>query len=179
MLQEKYLKQVIPAMKAKFGYKNSLEVPKIEKVVLNIGLNRALTEKNPKFREQVKETIVEITGQRPVEVGARQSIAGFKIRKGMVVGLKVTLRRNRMYDFVEKLIKIALPRTRDFRGISQKAVDEGGNLSIGLKEQIVFPEIKADQVALIHPLEVTVVTTTSKREEGLELLKLLGVPFKE
>ncbi len=178
-LKEKYQKEVVPTMKDLFGYKNNLAVPKLEKVVVNIGLPRILTEKDPKYAEFVSNNLVKITGQKPIFRSARKSISGFKIRQGVVVGLKVTLRRKRMEDFLEKLIYVTLPRTRDFRGIEQDAIDKNGNLSLGFREQIAFPEIGALESEKLHGLEVTVVTTAKNREEGLALFKLLGFPFKE
>jgi large subunit ribosomal protein L5 len=175
-LKEKYTKQVIPAMKEKFDYKNDLSVPKLEKVTVNVGVGQGL--KDAKFKENVGNTLIRITGQRPVERKAKKAIAGFKIRKGQIVGLIVTLRKNRMYDFVDKLINIALPRTRDFRGLNPKSLDGHGNLTIGFKEHIAFPEIKADEVERLHGLEVVVVTSAKDDEHGLELLRLLGFPFK-
>jgi large subunit ribosomal protein L5 len=175
-LREKYLKQVIPAMKEKFGYKNDLAVPKLEKVIVNVGIGQGL--KDIKFKENVEATLMRITGQKPVERKARKAISGFKIKKGQVVGLMVTLRKKRMYDFVDKLINIALPRTRDFRGLNPKSMDGHGNLTIGFKEHIAFPEIKADEVERLHGLEVVIVTSARDDERGLELLKLLGFPFK-
>ncbi len=179
ILKKKYLKEVVPAMKVKFGYKNDRIVPKIEKVTVNIGLSRTITEKNPKYAEIAGETIVKITGQRPVRNLARKSIAGFKVRQGMLVGLSVTLRSAKMYDFLEKLIRVALPRTRDFRGIPLKSVDGQGNLSIGFKEQIVFPEITPENVQKSHGFQVVITTSTRDREKGLTLLELIGFPFRK
>jgi len=176
-LKEKYLKEVVPAMKEKFGYKNDLAVPRLERVTVNVGLSRSVTEKDPKYIEFVSNNLVKITGQKPITTLARKSIAGFKIRKGLMVGLKATLRRNRMYDFLEKLIYIALPRTKDFRGLDPNSLDELGNLSLGFREQLPFPEIGASESEKIHGLEVTIVTTAKSREEGLWLFKLLGFPF--
>lgn len=175
-LREKYIKQVIPAMKMRFGYKNDLAVPKLEKVVVNVGIGQSL--KDAKFKENVENTLSRITGQKSVERKAKKAIASFKIKKGQVIGLMVTLRGKRMYDFVDKLINIALPRTRDFRGLNPKSLDGHGNLTIGFKEHIAFPEIKADEVERLHGLEVVVVTSAKDDEKGLELLKLLGFPFK-
>ena len=175
-LKEKYIQQVIPAMKEKFGYKNDLAVPKLEKVIINVGIGQGL--KDQKFKENVEKTLVRITGQKPVERKAKKAIAGFKIRQGQVIGLIVTLRTKRMYDFVDKLVNIALPRTRDFRGLNPKSMDGHGNLTVGFKEHIAFPEIKADEVERLHGLEVVVVTLAKDDEKGLELLKLLGFPFR-
>lgn len=177
-LKVKYQKEVIPAMKKRFGYKNDLAVSKLEKVVVSIGLPRALTEKDPKYIEFVSNNLSKITGQKPITTLARQSISGFKIREGLVVGLKVTLRGRRMYDFLEKLIYITLPRTRDFRGISQNSIDKKGNLSLGFREQLAFPEVGVSESEKMHGLEVTVVTNARTKEEGLEFLKLFGFPIK-
>lgn len=177
-LKQKYQKEVIPKMKDKFGYKNDLAVPKIEKITVNVGLTRSITEKDPTYIDLVKDTLTKITGQRPVETLSKKSIAGFKIRRGLTVGLMVTLRGRRMYDFLEKLINVVLPRTRDFRGIQLKAVDQFGNLSIGIKEHLVFPEIDPQKVTKIHGLQVTITTTAKNREKGIELLRLLGIPFQ-
>lgn len=176
-LKEKYQKKVIPEMKKIFGYKNNLAVPYLDKVVINIGTGQGL--KDAKFNEVVENTLQRITGQKPVKTNAKKSISNFKIRKGLVVGMMVTLRGNRMYDFVDKLINITLPRVRDFRGLEIKAVDDQGNLNIGLKEHVAFPEIKADEVEKIHGLQVAIITTAKNKKEGLELLKLLGFPFRK
>ncbi|OGY45552.1 MAG: 50S ribosomal protein L5 [Candidatus Buchananbacteria bacterium RIFCSPHIGHO2_02_FULL_38_8] len=174
-LKEKYQKGVIPAMEKAFGYKNDLAVPKLEKVIVNVGTGPGL--KDSKFNEVVANTLQRITGQRPVSTTAKKSISNFKIRKGLIVGMIATLRGKRMYDFVDKLINVTLPRVRDFRGLSVKMVDGQGNLNIGFKEHIAFPEIKADEVEKIHGLQVSVITSAKTKEEGLELLKLLGFPF--
>lgn len=176
-LKEKYNKEVLPKLKEKFGYKNNLSVPKMSKVTINVGLGAGI--KDSSFTELVEKNLIQISGQKPVLVKARKSIAGFKIREGMVVGIMVTLRRDRMYDFVDKLINVSLPRVRDFRGISQKCVDQGGNLSVGIKEHIIFPEIKMDDVERIHGLQLVISTTARNREEGLEMFKLIGFPFKK
>ncbi len=176
-LLEKYKKEALPAMKEKFGYKNNLAVPKLEKAVLNVGLSPGL--KDDKFTETVESTLTRITGQKPVFTKAKKSIAGFKIREGNVVGITVLLRGQRMYDFIDKLVNITLARVRDFRGISDESIDERGNLSLGFKEHTAFPEIKPDEVERLHGLEITIVTTAKSKKEGLELLKLLGFPFKK
>ena len=178
-LKRKYQKEVIPLMKQKFGYQNDLAVPKIIKVILNVGLNRAMTEKDPKFVERVERALIKITGQKPVKTIARKSISGFKVRQGLVVGLMVTLRGQRMYDLLEKLIYVALPRSRDFRGLLPKSVDKSGNFSIGLSEQIIFPEVTVESVEKIHGLEIVINTSAKSHEKGLELLKSLGFPFRE
>ena len=176
-LKEKYIKNVVPAMMKEFNYKNVMAVPKIEKVVINVGLSKAL--KDPKYLEVIENTLMRISGQRPIKTKAKKSIASFKIKKDMVVGMKVTLRRERMYNFMDKLINVTLPRVRDFRGLPSKMVDEGGNLNIGFKEHIAFPEIKPDEVEKIHGLEVSIVTTAKNHEEGFNLFKLLGFPFRD
>jgi large subunit ribosomal protein L5 len=175
-LKDKYIKEVIPAMKEKFGYKNDLAVPRIEKVVVNTGFNPAV--KDDKVQEEMIHDLALITGQKPAPRQAKKAIAGFKIRKGMTVGLVVTLRGQRMYDFLDRLINIALPRSRDFRGLPEKNIDQAGNLNIGIKEQIIFPEISAESARSIFGLEIAVVTTARNREEGVELFKLLGFPIK-
>ena len=176
-LKEKYQKVVIPALKEKFGYKNNLAIPRIDKVVVNVGTGQGL--KDAKFNEVVAATLERITGQRPIRVAAKKSISNFKIRAGLVVGMMVTLRGKRMHDFVDKLINITLPRVRDFRGLETRSVDPQGNLNLGFKEHIAFPEIKSDEVEKIHGLEISIVTTAKSREEGLELLTLLGLPFRK
>lgn len=176
-LKEKYTKHVIPAMKKRFGYTNVNAIPKLSKVTINCGTGQAL--KDEKFLDAVVNTITRISGQKPVFTKARKSISAFKIRQGMKVGVSVILRGARMYDFVEKLITIALPRVRDFQGLDRKSVDEYGNLSIGFHEHVVFPEIRFDEVERIHGLEVTITTTARSKEEGLELFIFLGFPFKK
>ena len=176
-LKEKYQKVVMKAMKDKFGYKNNLAVPKIEKVVVNVGTGQGL--KDSKFNEVVENTLQRITGQRPIKTGAKKAISNFKIRQGLIVGMSVTLRDKRMYDFISKLINVTLPRVRDFQGLSVKSVDPQGNLNIGFKEHIAFPEIKSDEVEKIHGLQITIVTSAKTSAEGLELLSLLGFPFKK
>lgn len=175
-LKEKYIKQVIPVMKKKFSIKNDLAVPRIRKVIINTGISSAIKEKD--FKKQVEKDIAIITGQKPIARLARKSEAGFKIRKGMTVGMSVILRGQRMWDFLSRLINIALPRTRDFRGIEQTSFDMQGNLTIGIKEHIVFPEINAEKVSSIFGLEVTIVTSAKNRKQGTALLKLLGFPIK-
>lgn len=176
-LKEQYQKEILSALKQKFGYKNNLAVPRIEKVVLNVGTGQGL--KDPKFNEVVEDTLLRITGQKPVKAVAKKSISNFKVREGQVVGLSVTLRGTRMYEFLDKLINVTLPRVRDFRGLDDKSVDPRGNLNLGFKEHIAFPEIKSDEVEKIHGLQISVVTTAKNKEEGLELLTLLGFPFRK
>lgn len=177
VLADHYKKTVVPALKEQFGYKNVYEVPRLDKVVLNVGLPAG--SKDAKLAETAEQVLRRISGQQPVKTLAKKSISNFKIRKGMVVGLTVTLRGKRMEAFTEKLIHITLPRVRDFRGLSPKALDGRGNLSIGFKEFIAFPEIHPDEVERLHGLEVAVVTTSKTRDEGFALLKLLGFPFKD
>jgi len=174
-LQEKYKKEVIPAMRAKFGYKNVMAAPKIEKAVVNVGVGRLRDEKE---QQEVQKFLTLITGQKPSPRPAKQAIASFKTREGMIVGYQVTLRGKRMYDFLSRLINIALPRTRDFRGLDEKSFDQKGNLTVGIKEHIVFPEVIGEDYRFLFGLEVTVVTTARKREEGVELLRLMGFPLK-
>jgi len=175
--KEKYQKEIIPALKEKFGYTNNLAIPRIEKVVINVGTGHGL--KDPKFNEVVENTLQRITGQRPIKTVAKKSISNFKIRDGLVVGMVVTLRGKRMNDFIDKLVNVTLPRIRDFRGLEATCIDPKGNLNIGFKEHIAFPEIKPDEVEKIHGLQVSIVTTAKTREEGLELFRLLGVPFRK
>lgn len=176
-LREKYTKEVSPALKQELGLKNVLEVPKITKVVVNVGLGNS--GKDDAYFDTVEKTLVTITGQKPVRTVAKKSIAGFKIREGMVVGMKVTLRGNRMYSFVDKLINITLPRIRDFRGLRLKSVDRQGNLSIGFSENLAFPEINPDAVDTMHGLEVVISTSAKTKEDGIKLLTLLGFPFRK
>lgn len=181
-LLEKYKKEVMPAMEERFGYRNVMAVPKIEKVIVNTGFGKLLTGKTTDEKKRIYKSILNdlslICGQFPVLTKARKSISGFKIRKDMPVGAKVTLRGQRMYDFLERVIYIALPRTRDFRGIKLKSVDNAGNLTIAVKEHIIFPEIEPENVKVPFGLEITVVTTAKSKEEGLKLLRLLGFPIQ-
>ncbi len=176
-LKEKYKKEIIPAMIKSGDYKNPMAVPKMEKAVINVGLSKALNDS--KYFEVIEDTLLRIGGQRPVKTKAKKSISSFKVREGMIVGMKITLRGSRMYDFVEKLINVTLPRVRDFRGLPARSVDKSGNLNIGFKEHISFPEIRPDEVEKIHGLEVNITTTAKTHEEGLKLFKLLGLPFRE
>jgi len=176
-LKEKYQKEVIKKLEQEFGYKNALAVPKITKVTVNIGIGRG--KDDPKVAETAENTLKRITGQSPIYTISKKSISAFKVREGMKVGLKVTLRGKKMWDFLEKLINITLPRVRDFRGLSAKGIDKNGNYSIGFKEHLVFPEIKSDEVEKLHGLELAVTTTAQTSAEGLALLKNLGFPFKE
>jgi len=182
-LKEKYEKEVIPKMKEKFGYKNSLAVPRIEKVVVNVGFGREAAAKTSEERNKICSSVLEdlalITGQKGVLRNAKKSISAFKIRQGMPIGGIITLRKKKMYDFLERLIHIALPRSRDFQGIDLKSFDERGNLTIGLKEHIVFPEVSPEKSKQIFGFEITIVTTAETKEEGIEFLRLLGFPIKK
>ncbi len=171
-----YKEQVVPQLIEAFGYGNRMQVPKLEKVVLNMGLGEAI--QNIKILDSAVEELKMISGQQPVITRAKRSIAAFKLRAGMPIGCRVTLRHDRMYDFFNKLVNIALPRVRDFRGVSAKAMDGQGNYSLGIKEQIIFPEIDYDRIDKIKGLNVTIVTTAENDKEGKELLRLLGMPFK-
>ena len=171
-----YDKEVVPALMGTFKYKNIMEVPKLKKIVLNMGLGEAI--QNIKLLDSAVEELKVISGQQPIITRAKKSIAAFKLRTGMPIGCMVTLRRNRMWDFYYKLVNVALPRVRDFRGISPKAFDGRGNYSLGIKEHIIFPEIDYDKIDRIKGLNVSVVTSAQSDEEGKELLKLLGMPFR-
>jgi len=182
-LKEKYIKEVVPAMMQRFSLQNAMAVPKIIKAVVNTGFGRQIAAKTgeeaKRFYEPILEDLGLICGQRPVLNRAKKSISSFKIRQGMPIGASVTLRGSRMYDFLERLIHIALPRTRDFRGIDQGSFDKNGNLTIGIREQIVFPEISQEKVRMIFGFEATVTTTAKTKEEGIELLRLMGFPIKQ
>ena len=171
-----YEKEVVPKLVETFKYKNIMQVPKLEKIVLNMGLGEAIH--NIKLLDSAAEEMAQIAGQKPVITRAKKSIAAFKLREGMPIGCTVTLRKKKMNDFFNRLVNIALPRVRDFRGISGKAFDGRGNYSLGIKEQIIFPEIDYDKIDKIKGLNITVVTTAQNDEEGKELLKLLGMPFR-
>ena len=176
-LKEKYQRQIIPIMKEKFGYRNDLAVPKIQKVVINTGIGKY--RQDQRALDEIEHDLTLITGQKPKKTQAKKAISAFKTRKGMVVGMAVTLRKQRMYDFLDRLIDLTLPRTRDFRGIDLKAIDQFGNLTIGIKEHIVFPEISHENIYIIFGLEVCIVTTAKTKEEGSELFRLLGFPLKK
>ena len=175
-LRERYTKDVVPSLMKRFGYKNPMQVPRIRKVVVNMGLGEAVA--NPKLIDGAVTDLTAITGQKPVVTKAKKSIATFKLREGMAIGAKVTLRRERMWEFLDRLISLSLPRVRDFRGISGRAFDGAGNYTLGLKEQIVFPEIDFDKVDRIKGMNITVVTTAETNEEAKELLGQLGMPFR-
>ncbi len=174
-LKELYTNQITKAMMEKFNYKNIMEIPKLEKVVINMGLGDA--KDNPKLLESAVEELAQISGQRPIVTKAKKSVANFKVRTGMSVGAKVTLRGERMYEFVDKLFNIALPRVRDFRGVNPNSFDGRGNYSLGIKEQLIFPEINYDKVEKIRGMDIIFVTTSKTDEEARELLRLLGMPF--
>ena len=180
-LFEKYKKETIPKMKEKFGYKNDLAVPKINKIAVNTGVGRLSQQAGfeDKILPEIMKDLALITGQKPVKTTAKKSIAGFKTRIGQTIGLKVTLRRKKMYDFLEKFIRAVLPRVKDFRGIDVKNVDKEGNLTIGVKEHVVFPEISAEISKFDFGLEISIVSNVKNREESLELYRLLGIPLKK
>jgi large subunit ribosomal protein L5 len=175
-LQDRYKAEIVPRLKEKFGYRNVMQVPKLSKVVVNMGLGDAI--ENVKVIETAAAEIGIITGQMPVVTKARKSIANFKLREGVPIGVMVTLRRDRMYHFLDKLITIALPRVRDFKGVSTRGFDGRGNYTIGIKEQIMFPEVNYDKIDKIRGMNITIVTTARTDEEGLELLRLMGMPFR-
>ncbi len=175
-LKEKYYNEVVPSLMKEFGYKNIMAVPRVEKVVLNMGLGEAI--QNIKLLDSGVEELTMIAGQRAVVTKAKRSIAGFKLRQGMPIGCMVTLRKDRMYDFLDKLFNIALPRVRDFRGISPNVFDGWGNCTIGIKEHIIFPEVDYEKVDKIKGLNVSIVTTAKTNEEGFYLLKAMGMPFR-
>ena len=174
-LQEKYLKEVVPAMTEKFGYKNIMQLPKIEKVIINMGVGEAVG--NPKALDSAVADLTIIAGQKPIMTRAKKSLAAWKLRQGMPIGAKVTLRGLRMYQFLDKFMNVALPRVRDFRGVSDKAFDGRGNYAVGLKEQLIFPEIEYDKIDKLRGMNIVVVTTAKSDEEARELLKLMGMPF--
>ncbi|ATA58581.1 50S ribosomal protein L5 [Geobacillus stearothermophilus] len=176
-LKEKYVKEVVPALMSKFNYKSIMQVPKIEKIVINMGVGDAV--QNPKTLDSAVEELTLIAGQRPVVTRAKKSIAGFRLRQGMPIGAKVTLRGERMYEFLDKLISVSLPRVRDFRGVSKKAFDGRGNYTLGIKEQLIFPEIDYDKVNKVRGMDIVIVTTANTDEEARELLALLGMPFQK
>ena len=176
-LKEKYLAEAVPALQQKFGYKNTMQTPKLDKIVINMGLGDC--KDNAKALENAVEELSQIAGQKPLVTKAKKSIANFKLREGMNVGAKVTLRGERMEQFFDKLVSIALPRVRDFRGVSVKAFDGRGNYSLGVREQLIFPEINYDKVEKIRGMEMIFVTTAHTDEEAKELLSLLGMPFAQ
>ena len=175
-LQDRYKAEIVPMLKEKFGYRNVMQVPRLSKVVVNMGLGDAI--ENVKVIETAAAEISIITGQKPVVTKARKSIANFKLREGVPIGVMVTLRRDRMYQFLDKLIAIALPRVRDFKGVSPRGFHGRGNYTLGIKEQIMFPEVNYDKIDKIRGMNITIVTTARTDEEGLELLRLMGIPFR-
>ncbi len=176
-LKDFYYNDCVPALKEEFGYTNIMQVPKLEKIVLNMGLGEAV--QNPKIVEGAAQELTRIAGQMAVVTNAKKSIAGFKLREGMPIGCRVTLRGEKMYDFFSKLVNVALPRVRDFRGVSPKAFDGRGNYSLGVKEQIIFPEIDYDKIDKIKGLNISIVTTAPTNAEGQSLLRLMGMPFRQ
>lgn len=175
-MKETYKTTIAPALAQEFGLKNVAQIPRLEKVTLNVGLS---TKQDAKFIEVIEDTLTRISGQKPVRTKARKSIAGFKLREGNVVGAMVTLRGNRMWDFVDRLVNVSFPRVRDFRGIPLSCIDRSGNFSYGFKEHTAFPEISANEVESIHGLQVTITTSAKTRDEGMALFKALGFPFKK
>lgn len=176
-LKEKYMKEIVPSLMSKFNYKSVMQVPKLEKIVVNMGVGDAV--QNSKALDNAVEELTQITGQKPVVTKAKKSIAGFRLREGMPIGAKVTLRGERMYDFLDKLVSVSLPRVRDFRGVSKNAFDGRGNYTLGIKEQLIFPEIDYDKVAKVRGMDIVIVTTANTDEESRELLTQLGMPFKK
>ena len=176
-LREKYNKEIIPSLKEKYGYKSVMETPKLEKIVVNMGVGDATS--NSKLLEAAMNDLEAITGQKPVATRAKKAIAGFKVREGQAIGCKVTLRGDNMYNFLDKLISITLPRVRDFRGISSKAFDGRGNYTLGLTEQLIFSEIEYDNVVKVRGMDIVFVTTAKTNEEAYDLLKGFGMPFKK
>ncbi len=174
-LKDSYRKEVVPALIKELGYRNVMEVPRLEKIVVNVGVGEAL--QNAKALDHAVQDISTITGQRPIVTRAKKSIAGFKLREGMAIGVKTTLRGNRMYDFLDRLCNVALPRRRDFRGVSPDSFDGRGNYTLGLREQLVWPEIDYDSIDKVRGMEISIVTTAKTDEEGQHLLQLLGMPF--
>jgi len=175
-LKERYQKEVVPALMKRFNYKNIMQVPKMERITINMGLGEAI--QNIKILDSAAEELAAITGQRMVVTKAKQSIAQFKLREGMPIGVKVTLRKERMYEFFNRLINVALPRVRDFRGLPPHSFDGRGNYAMGIREQIVFPEINYDKIDKIKGMNIVIVTTAKTDEEGRELLRLMGMPFR-
>jgi large subunit ribosomal protein L5 len=175
-LKEVYTKEIIPQLMKEFGYKNVMQVPKLEKIVINMGLGEAI--QNVKILDSAAEEIATITGQKAVITKAKKSIASFKLRQGMPIGCMVTLRKDRMYEFIDRLMNISLPRVRDFKGVSAKGFDGRGNYSLGIKEQLIFPEIDYDKVDKVKGLNISIVTTAKTDEEGRALLKIMGMPFR-
>jgi large subunit ribosomal protein L5 len=176
-LRERYEKEAVPALQKTFEFRNVMEIPRIQKVVVNIGLGEAMD--NPKALEAAVGDLTTITGQKPIQTKARKSIANFKLREGRIIGAKVTLRGDRMWSFLDRLVNIALPRVRDFRGVSPDAFDGRGNYTLGLRDQLIFPEIEYDKIDKLRGMEITVVTTARSDEHSRAMLKLLGMPFRK
>ncbi|MCG1023875.1 MULTISPECIES: 50S ribosomal protein L5 [Bacillaceae] len=176
-LKEKYQSEIIPALMGKFNYKSVMQAPKLEKIVINMGVGDAVA--NSKALDAAVEELTSITGQKPVVTRAKKSIAGFRLREGMPIGAKVTLRGERMYEFLDKLVSVSLPRVRDFRGISKKSFDGRGNYTLGVKEQLIFPEIDYDKVSKVRGMDIVIVTTANTDEEARELLTSFGMPFQK
>jgi large subunit ribosomal protein L5 len=176
-LKEKYVKEITPALVSKFGYQSIMQTPKIEKIVINMGVGDAVA--NAKALDNAVEELTLITGQKPMITRAKKSIAGFRLREGMPIGAKVTLRGERMYQFLDKLVAVSLPRVRDFRGVSKKAFDGRGNYTLGVKEQLIFPEIDYDKVSKVRGMDIVIVTTANTDEEARELLTQFGMPFQK
>lgn len=176
-LKEKYINEIAPALQQKFGYKNVMQIPRLEKVVINMGVGEAIT--NSKAIDSAVGDLTKIAGQKPIVTKAKKSIAAFKLREGMPIGTKVTLHGDRMYEFVDRLLNVALPRVRDFRGISGKAFDGRGNYTVGIKEQLIFPEIEYDKIDKLRGMDVVFVTTAKSDEEAREMLKMFGMPFRD
>ena len=176
-LQEKYKKEIVPVLKKEFGFKNEMLVPRLSKAIINVSFGKHSKDKD--VIDSVAKTLTAISGQKPVFTKAKKSISAFKIREGMVIGAMVTLRSKRMYDFIDKLVNVTFPRVRDFRGIDDKSIDRTGNLTVGFKENVAFPEIKMEDVNNIHGLEVVIASTAKNRAEGLALFTALGFPFKK
>ncbi len=175
-LLERYKVEIVPKMMEKFGFKNIYQVPRLTKIVINVGLGEAVQDK--KLLDVVVEEIALITGQRPTETMTKKAIAGFKIRKGLPVGCKVTLRKIKMYEFLDRLVNVALPRIRDFRGLPNHSFDEAGNYSFGIQEQGIFPELDVDKIQMVHGMDISIITTAKTKKESMELLTLFGMPFK-
>lgn len=175
-LKERYLKEIIQLLMKEFSYKNRMRVPRLEKIVLNVGMGEAIT--NVKLLDAAANELALLTGQRPILTKAKKSIAGFKLREGIPIGCKVTLRGGRMYEFLDRLLSTALPRIRDFKGVSTKGFDGAGNFTMGIKEQLIFPELKYDEIMAAHGMDITIVTTARNNEEGKALLKYFGMPFR-
>lgn len=175
-LKQHYEKNVVPRLRETFGFENPMDVPKLDKIVVNVGLGDAKTD--PKLLDSVVNEVAQVTGQRPIITRARRSISNFSLREGMPVGVKVTLRQSRMYEFMDRFVSCAVPRIRDFRGFNSRAFDGRGNYTVGVREQMIFPEIDYDAIVRVHGMDITFVTTTDKDDEALVLLRELGMPFR-